>query len=96
MVETMLTHVHYGETLCGWQYRSKGEAIELLEKEKEKEVGDRTLCWLGPDPGEGESSPLYNQAECGLWASDPGSDAASDHPCRVRSVGQRGACSEHG
>jgi hypothetical protein len=21
----MLTHVHYGETLCGWQYRSKGE-----------------------------------------------------------------------
>jgi hypothetical protein len=21
----MLTHVHYSETLCGWQYRSKGE-----------------------------------------------------------------------
>ena len=92
----MLTHVHYGETLCGWQYRSKGEAIELLEKEKEKEVGDRTLCWLGPDLGEGESSPLSNQGECGLWASDLGSGATSDHPYQVRSVGQRGARSGRG
>jgi hypothetical protein len=28
----MLTHVHYGETLYGWQYRSKGEVkgVETL------------------------------------------------------------------
>jgi hypothetical protein len=39
----MLTHVHYGETLCGWQYRSKGKRFELLEKGKEEE-GDWTLC----------------------------------------------------
>ena len=27
--EKLLTHVHYGETLCGWQYRSKGEVKEV-------------------------------------------------------------------
>ena len=29
----MLTHVHIGETHCGWQYRSKGE-VKGVEKEK--------------------------------------------------------------
>jgi hypothetical protein len=53
MIGKVLTHVHYGETLCDWQYRSKGEVIELIEKGKEKKEGDRTLCWLRPDPEEG-------------------------------------------
>jgi hypothetical protein len=43
--------VHYGETLYGWLYRSKGEVTELVEKEKGKGEEDRTHCWLRPDPG---------------------------------------------
>jgi hypothetical protein len=38
----MLTHVHYGETLCGWQYRSKGEV-----KGVEKMVTGVTRCVRG-------------------------------------------------
>jgi hypothetical protein len=50
MLEKMLTHVHYGETLCCWRFGIKGGIVEMLEKEKEEEDGDRTLHLLGPDP----------------------------------------------
>ena len=49
MLGKLLIHVHCGETLCGWQYRSKGEVVEEIEKEKEVLHRDQTLTSLGPD-----------------------------------------------
>jgi hypothetical protein len=43
MLGKMLTHVHMGYTLCGLQLGSKGEVVEVIEKEREEKVQDRTL-----------------------------------------------------
>jgi hypothetical protein len=41
--------LHTSSTLCGWQVRSKGEAVADLEKEKEETDSDRTLSRSWPD-----------------------------------------------
>ena len=52
----MLTHVHYGETLCGWQYRSKSveKGVEsaghgVTERIRHR---DRTRLVFNPRPGQ--------------------------------------------
>ena len=54
MLEKLLTHVHYGETLCGWQLGSKGEVVEVLEKQKEEKCRERTLVSVETGPRRGE------------------------------------------
>jgi hypothetical protein len=38
--------VHYGEALCGWQYRSKDKVVKMFEKEKEEDFVTEPCDWL--------------------------------------------------
>jgi hypothetical protein len=58
MIEKILIHVHMWYTLCSWQLGSKGEVVEVLEKEKELIWGTRLWVSVLSDP-EGPS-PVPN------------------------------------
>jgi hypothetical protein len=81
----MLTHVHYGETLCGWQYRSKGEVIEFVEKDRVKREGPNPgLDWTGPWRGVSPALSPTRGARC-LAAPGLGGVVASDRLGGVQS-----------